>query len=280
MTVRAPSRRSGPRRSGRRPGRTLLVLLVGASLLTGCRIDVATDVGFDRSGGGEVAVSVRIDGATLRLLDAAGVDPQNDVALALGPDPSWRGERAVDADGGLTLTYRQPFSDGEEATRLLRELSDGVAPQDPAVRLDVTVITTSSGAVRMAGTGVIAAPATLGVAIDDVPVGPSADELAALTAEVVRAELVVRVPGRVVEHDADVIDGRTLRWRLQVGEVRTIVLVADAPPLWRRVPLPASVAVAVLTAGGALVLVRARRASRDGDDGRSGADAPEVSPAG
>jgi hypothetical protein len=46
-----------------------------ALLLTGCRIDVGTDVAFDRSGGGEVAVSVRVDGATLRELDAAGRGP-------------------------------------------------------------------------------------------------------------------------------------------------------------------------------------------------------------
>lgn len=213
--------------------RGLLVLV--ALVLTGCRIDVGTDVSVDRRGGGEVAVSVRIDGATLRELDAAGVDPELDVALGLGPDPAWRSERVVDADGGLVVTYRRAFADGAEATALLAELAADVAPQDPALRLDVTVITTSAGAVRLAGTGALAPPATLGVRIDGAVVGPSGAELAALVEESVDATFVVRVPGRIVEHDADTVADGVLRWDLPVGEPRTIVLVADAVPLWRRI---------------------------------------------
>jgi hypothetical protein len=255
--------------------RALVALLVTATLLTGCRIDVATDVAFDRSGAGEVAVTVRIDGATLRQLDAAGVDPELDVALGLGPDPAWRVERSIDADGGLVLTYRQAFSDGEGATALLRELSEDVAPQDPALRLDVTVLTTRSGAVRLGGTGAVSPPATLGVSFDDVPVGPSGEELAALVAEAVRAQLVVRVPGRVVQHDADALDGRTLRWALPVGEPRTIVLVADGSPLWRRIPTWVFASATLLVLAGGASMSRARRRVRtSGPDG-----GPEVSPA-
>jgi hypothetical protein len=238
----------------RRLGMALLAIA-----LTGCRIDVTSDVAFDRDGGGEVAVAVRIDGATLRELDAAGVDPALDVDLTLGPDSSWRAQRAIDADGGLVLTYRQGFEDGAGATALLGELSDGVAPQDPAVRLDVTVVTTTSGAVRMSGSGSIAPPATIGVVIDDVPVGPSGAELAALTATAVRGELVVHVPGRIVEHDADRVEGGTLRWALPVGEPRPILLVADGLPLWRRMPWWGGV-LAVALAGLVVALVRRRSA--------------------
>ena len=244
--------------------RALVALLVAATVLSGCRIDVATDVGFDRSGGGEVAVTVRIDGATLRQLDASGLDPELDVALGLGPDPAWRVERSVDADGGLLLIYRQSFIDGEGATALLRELSEDVAPQDPALRLDVTVITTRSGAVRLGGTGAVSPPATLGVSLDDVPVGPVGDELAALVAGAVRAELVVRVPGRIVQHDADAVEGRTLRWVLPVGEARPIVLVADALPLWRRVPTWLLALAALLAVSAGAFLSRSRRAATSG----------------
>jgi hypothetical protein len=216
-----------------------LVALVGAALLlTGCRIDVTTAAEFDARGGGEVAVSVRIDGATLRELDRAGVDPALDVELTLGPDSGWRVGRRIDDDGGLVLTYTRAFTDGAGATRALRELSDGVAPQDPAVRLDVTVTTTSRGAVRIAGRGGVSAPATLGVSIDAVPVGPTGEELAALTADAVRAELVVRVAGRIVTDDADTSDGRVARWALPVGDQRDITLAAEAPrwgsslPVW------------------------------------------------
>jgi hypothetical protein len=256
MTVRAVRWVTSPVRS---PQRSAVALILAAVALAGCRIDVGTEVAFDRRGGGDVGVSVRIDGATLRTLDGAGVDPGLDVALALGADSAWRSERSVDTDGGLVLTYRQPFRDGAGATALLAELSADVAPQDPAVRLDVTVITTPSGSVRMAGTGAVSPPATLGVSIDDVAVGPRGDELAALVAEAVRAQLVVRVPGRIVQHDADVQDGGVLTWTLPVGEPRTIVLVADSPPLWRRVPWSA---VAVVTFGAIGAFVTARRLRR------------------
>jgi len=252
----------------------VLSLALLALIVTGCRIDVGTDVSFGRDGGGEVAVSVRIDGATLRQLDAAGVDPALDVDLTLGSGSGWRPERTIDADGGLVLTYRQGFRDGREATALLRELSEGVAPQDPAVRLDVTVVTNSSGGVRIAGTGALSAPATIGVTIDERPVGPTGAELAALTASAVRGELVVHVAGRIVEHDADRVDGGTLRWALPVGEARPILLVADGSPLWRRVPWWGVVA-AVVFAGLAVALVRGRSGR-----GRSDDDAPGVSPAG
>ena len=254
--------------------RGVLLVLV-AVVLAGCRIDVGTEVAVDRRGGGEVAVAVRIDGATLRELDEAGVDPELDVAVGLGPDGAWRSERVVDADGGLVLTYRRPFADGTEATALLAELSADVAPQDPAVRLDVTVITTTAGGVRLAGTGTLAPPATLGVTVDGAPVGPSGDELAALVAESVDATFVVRVPGRVLEHDADVVDGGTLRWTLPVGEARTIVLVADGVPWWRRVPWWGW--VGMLGAAGAGVVVARRRG---GGADAAGGGPVEVSPAG
>lgn len=260
--------------------RALVTLLIAGAVLSGCRIDVATEVGFDRSGGGEVAVVVRVDGATLRELDAAGVDPELDVALGLGPDPAWRGERRVDADGGLVLTYRRAFTDGEGATALLRELSEDVAPQDPALRLDLTVITRPSGAVRMAGTGSVSPPATLGVSVDDVPVGPVGEELAALVAEAVRAQLVVSVAGRVIEHDADVVEGRTLRWALPVGEPRSVVLVAEGLPLWRRIPTGVLAAMTLVVIGAGMLAARSRGQRPDAVGTDSAAGRGEVSPAG
>jgi hypothetical protein len=253
-----------------RPAVWLLPALFGL-VLSGCRIDVGTEVAFDSAGGGEVAVSVRIDGATLRELDRTGTDPELDVALGLGTTSSWRGERTVDADGGLTLTYRQSFTDGASATALLRELSEDVAAQDPAVRLDVTVVTGADGSVRLHGTGAITPPSTLGVSLDDEPVGPSGDELAALTADAVRATLAVRVPGRIVEHDADLVDGETLRWTLPVGAPRPLTLTADAAPLWRRLPGQLVIGtVVLLAAGGTIVRIRQRARARTSGQGQAG----------
>jgi len=250
--------------------------LIGLSLLAaGCRIDVRTDVAVDARGGGEVAVSVRIDGATLRELDRLGTDPALDVEQTLGQDSGWTVGRRVDEDGGLVLTYTQPFTDGVEATALLRELSADVAPQDPAIRLDVQVVTTPRGAVRIGGTGHVAAPATLGVSIDDRVVGPTGPELEALVAEAVRAELVVRVAGNIVSEDADVSDGSVARWVLPVGAPRDITLAADGPGWWARVPLWSW--LTLLVALGVIAAAAWRR--RSVSEPTSGPDAgPSVSP--
>jgi len=228
--------------------RVTLVLL--SLLATGCRIDVGTEAAFDASGGGEVTVTVRIDGATLRELDRYAVDPGLDVDLALGSDSGWTTGRRVDADGGLVLQYSRPFTDGPTATALLRELSDGVAPQDPAVRLDVLVTTTERGGLRIDGTGGIAAPTTLGVSIDDQVVGPTGTELAELVADAVRAEFVVRVAGRIVATDADRSDDQVASWVLPVGTQRAISLAADGPGWSERIPRWAwFLLLAVLAAG-------------------------------
>lgn len=262
--------------------RRAVLLAACAVLLSGCRIDVGADVAVDRTGGGEVAVSVRIDGATLRWLDEVGVDPALDVALGLGAETAWRSERVVDADGGLVLTYRQKFVDGAQATALLRELSEDVAPEDPALLIDVVVATSSSGAVRIDGTGALSPPETLGVRLGGEPAGPSGAELAALVERSVRAQLVVRVPGRIVEHDADAVDGATLRWALPVGEPRPVTLVSDAPALWRRVPVWVGGVVGLLAVGATAGLRRTRRGDDVEGDGAHGgaADGAGVSPAG
>lgn len=261
----------------------LLLGVLAALVLSGCRIDVGTGVTFDAGGGGEVALSIRVDGATLRELDRAGIDPELDVALGLGTDSGWRAERTVDEDGGLVLTYRQAFTDGQTATALLQELSADVALQDPAVRLDVTVVTGTDGSVRLTGTGAVSPPATLGVSLDDAPVGPTGEELAALTADAVRGLLTVRVPGQVIEHDADVVDGSTLRWALPVGEPRPLMLIAGSAPLLQRLPWWVLLGSAVLlVAGGLLARARLaqRRASGEAGEPDSEPDPGAVSPAG
>jgi hypothetical protein len=251
--------------------RNVTVLVLLSLVAVGCRIDIGTDVTLDARGGGELAVSVRIDGATLRELDGLGIDPALDVEQTLGQDSRWTVSRRIDGDGGLILTYTQAFTDGTEATALLRELSEGVAPQDPAVRLDLRVVTTPRGAVRIDGTGSVVAPTTLGVSIDDQVVGPSGPELEALVAEAVRAELVVRVAGNIVSDDADVSDDRVARWVLPVGAPRSITLAAEGPSLWSRVPLWSWLAVLVALGVLALAVRRSRSTGPEVSPGGSGA---------
>lgn len=263
---------------GRRRRRSV-VRLVGLGLVAlsvaGCRIDVVTEVAFDVDGGGEVALTVRIDGATLRDLDRLGVDPGLDIEAALDPEAGWHVSRAIDADGGLVLVHRRGFADGVELATSLRELTDGLAADDPALALDLVVDARRRGAVELVGTAGIVAPSSTGVLVDGEALGPSGPELEALVASAVRGTLRVITAGAVVSHDGDRAGERIVEWDLPVGELRPVSLVTEAPGWWTTVPwfiLPVLVAAAVL----------GRRAARRGrtDDALTDAVGPaEVSPA-
>jgi hypothetical protein len=272
--------RTRSRRSPSRAGRMVLLGIL-AVLVAGCRIDVTTDVTFDVDGGGEVALAVRIDGATLRDLDRLGIDPGLDVEAALDPAAGWRASRTIDPDGGLVLVHRRSFDDGAELATLLRELSDGLAADDPALAVDLVVDTRRRGAVALAGTAGIAPPGSTGVLIDGVAVGPTGAELEALVVSAVRATLRVTTAGGVVSHDGDRAGERIVEWDLPVGEVRAIALVAEAPGWWTTVPWTV---VPLLGAGAVLarrVLRRARLGTETEADADAGADGPTgLSPAG
>jgi len=201
-------------------------LVLFAVVLSGCRLDVVTEVDFDRTGGGTLSLSVRIDGATLRELERLGIDPGADVAAALDPSAGWRTDRTSDADGGLTTTFRRDFADPAELAALLRALSEGLAADDPGLRAELDVVTGARGAIGIGGTLGLSAPATSGILVDGEPVGPTGDELLDLTREAVRAVLVVRTPGPITATDADRSAERRAEWDLPVGAVRAVSLSA------------------------------------------------------
>jgi hypothetical protein len=232
----------------RRPVR-LAVLGALAILAVGCRIDVVADVTFDVDGAGDLELSVRVDGATLRDLDRLGVDPGLDVEAALDPAAGWRSTRRIDEDGGLILTYRRGFSDGEELAALLRELAAGLSPGDPALHLDLEVQTFRRGAVALVGTAGIVAPSTTGVLRDGATVGPTEQELERLTRDAVHGLLRITTAGAIGEHDADRVGERVAEWDLPVAGQRTVMLRSEAPGWWTTLPwlvLPLLVVAGVL----------------------------------
>ena len=254
--------------------RTAAAVAAAALAVTGCRIDVAAEAVVDVTGGGELAVVVRIDGATLRELDALGVDPGLVALAELDPASGWRSSRSVDADGGLVLAHTLEVADGPALAAALGALDDGLAPDDPALRVDVTVVTGRGGSVELAGTAGFSPPGTIGLLEDGVPVGPSGAELAARTAAAVHPVLRLRVPGPVRSHDGDRLEGRTVTWALPVGDVRPVTLSSAAAGWWRALP---GVAAAVLAVAGAWWWRRRGAAARTAAPGDADA---EVSPAG
>jgi hypothetical protein len=268
-------------RARRRSVRLALTCLL-AVVAVGCRIDVVADVALDVDGAGELALSVRVDGATLRDLDLLGVDPGLDVEAALDPAAGWRSERRTDADGGLTLIYRRGFADGEELTTILRELAAGLAPGDPALLIDLEVDTRRRGAVELVGTAGVAPPSTTGVLLDGAPVGPSGAELERLTVDAVRGVLRVTTAGPVTAHDGDRAVERTVEWDLPVADARTVTLRSEAPGWWTTVPW---LALSLLAGAGVLarLVVRRGRGPAEGgpaEEGPAGPDEAAVSPAG
>jgi hypothetical protein len=226
---------------------TLLAVLV--VLLTGCRLDVTGALTIARDGRADATLELTVDEATLAELDALGVDPTAELAAAASQAPGWEVTRERPDDGGLAVRLTHPSEDAAAAADAFRELTAGLADDDPALIVDLEVEVDDGGAVRLEGVAGFRPPATPGASIDGEPVGPDATELAALTAEAVTARLVVRVPGTFVEHDADEVDGRTATWELEIGDpqpVRAVAAAPTGPPAWMVVAVAAMLLLVAL----------------------------------
>jgi hypothetical protein len=87
------------------------------------------------------------------------------------------------------------------------------------------------GAARIDGTVGFRPPATAGATLDGRPIGPDASELAALTAAAVAPRLEVTLPGTIVQHDGDHLDGRTVTWDVPVDGTRPVHATSQPPSL-------------------------------------------------
>jgi hypothetical protein len=216
-----------PRSSAPRPALVLLGVL--AFVLAGCRFGVTGELTIDRDGTATAEVVLAVDAAALAELDALGVDPTAELAAAAGRVPAWQVTREVLEEGGLVVRLSRPTADAEAAADAFRELSAGLAEADPALLIDLDVHVDAEGAVRVDGTATFRAPATPGATLDGEPAGPGPDELDSLTAQAVDASFRLTVPGELLEHDADTVEGRTASWELAVGRSRAVTAVAAAP---------------------------------------------------
>jgi hypothetical protein len=210
--------------------RRLAALAALAVLVVGCRLDVVADAELRRDGGGRVGLLFELDPALLDELDALGVDPTAELG-AVGSADGWSLARQPTGEDGLVLLLEREVADPSAIGAAYRELVAGLAPEDPALLVDLDVTRTADGSSRVAGTATFRPPSTAGASLDGEPIGPSAERLAALTAETVQPRLVVTLPGGVREHDGDSVSGRTITWWVPIGEERPVTAVA-APPAW------------------------------------------------
>jgi len=244
----------------RRRSASALVALVLALGTQGCRLGVNADTLLRPDGSATLAITLRIDGAMRVELESLGVDPTLDIDAALVGDDTWQRSRTIDADGGLVLRFERDVDDPAALRRAFLDLSDTLSGDDPALVVDLEVVPGRRGAVEVRGLVGVRPPASAGAVRDGVVLGPTREELAARTAEVVEATFDLTLPGEVIAHDADRLDGRRLRWEVPVGSTRAISAVG-APIAWWTLAARGLVSVAIaLAVLAALVLVLRRRA--------------------
>ena len=237
------------------------MLLLAVVVLSGCRLDMGAEVVIGADGRGTAAVEFTLDGAMVAELDALEVDPTAELEAAARAAPDWELRRERGDGGSLVLRLTRSVEDASELGEVFGELAAGLAPGDPALWLDLDVATGPEGEAELDGAARLEPPATVGAMIDGTALGPSGEELADLVADAVDARLTATLPGEVVEHNGDALDGRTVTWELAMGEETAVRADAAPAPWWRSLPAwltPVATGLVVL----GLVAVLVRRARR------------------
>lgn len=238
-----------------RAGARWVAAVAALLLVAGCELRVTTEVAVDRDGSGRVGLGFALDDEMLAELDAVGVDPAAELTAAVAATSGWEVARDAAADG-LTVTATTTAADPAAITDALRELTAGLSEDDPAVEVDLALDVDDEGAATVRGTARLRPPAGPGVIDGD----DDRDRMLALTREAVDASLVVTLPGRILDHDADDLDGRTLTWQLPADGTVTLEASAAAPGPFTPQRIAALVgAMLVLLAAGGVVWVWRRR---------------------
>jgi len=236
----------------------LAVLALVSMAATGCRLDLTAGAELQGNGTGTATLAIRMDDALLTELDELAIDPTIEITAAATEAEGWTIERTVDDEQAITLLLVAEVTDAAELGELFRDLSSGLSEHDPGLLIDIEVAMTADGAATVEGTVSFRAPRTAGVVVDDEPFGPAGDTLQARTAEVVMPRLELTLPGSVVAHDGDQLDGRTVRWDVPVDDVRGVSAVSESPALYQEAWVWIAVTGVLITVG-ALVLVWRRR---------------------
>ncbi len=234
------------------------VLALGAA---GCQLSLASDIGVDADGSGQVEFAVSVDRELADLLDEAGVDLTLGLAEAQAAAGPWELEETGDVPG-RELRFRARFDDPSELADLVADLHAGLDGEDPAIMRDVQLDVDAEGRVRFSAEAGLALPTTAGAVGDGITF--DVDDLESLLAReggrAARYDLRLELPGTPRSHDADARDGRTLTWSLPIGEMRAVHAASDPPADRTWLLLVATFLVSAAAAGVAIVALRRRGA--------------------
>lgn len=261
-TIGAPTR--GLKRRRRiAPRRWFGILPLVAVAAAGCQLRIATDINLGPDGRGALEVAVGLDEELARALDDAGVDVLRGLERARAAADGWQ---VIEEPAGSapSVRLRAAFDDADAFAELAGSLHAGLGDDDPRIHRDLAVVARPDGSVEVRGAAGLRLPSTTGA--EGAGVTFDADDLDVLLAErgdeFVRVDLRVTLPSAPAAHDADEVDGRTLRWRLPVGSLRAfharsepVARTPFADAAW----LPWAVGVTVTVATAAVVVGAGRR---------------------
>ena len=203
--------------------RRLLLPLLGAVLLAGCRLelDVQVEMAEDGSGWVEVVVGVDRDG-----IERIGGDLDAVLAIEDLGAAGWTAEGPdEEADGFTRVRFRKPFDDPDEAAVIFDEITAEDGPfQDLAVSHESSFARTEWGFTgRIDSSGGLAAfgDEALAAELDGEPLGQTVEEIEAQLGEpleqVIQVAVGVQLPGDVVSNATEPAAGGGT-WKVAFGD--------------------------------------------------------------
>lgn len=180
----------------------LLLLLVLALVLGGCRLSLGVDIDLAPDGGGTLVVSVTTDADLEQSAAAAGVDPLGRMADRVRSlEDGWRVRDEVDeADGSRLVELTSGFDDPAEFAQRYGQLTAALdAPE--ARLLGPLQITVDEEADTIAVAG------SLAVILTELAAADAGTDVATLTEQlqgVVDSRLSVQTPGTPLQTDGAV----------------------------------------------------------------------------
>lgn len=254
---------------------TTCVLLCAVALLSGCRLDADVDVAVDGDGGGTFAVTVAADEELLADAADAGANPLAALGEAGAQLDGWevtRGAGESDdgtgepgAGGGAAVTLATRFRDAAELHRVTTDFADGLGAPELAP-LEPLRLTVTDDTVALAGAAALRPTAQVS------ELGLTRAQADRLLADTARMRVVVRMPGQILQTDADQRpDGTTAVWTLAAGQHRRLAVTSARPWSLARVVavvggprVAAAAALALATGIGLAVWLLLRRRVRGG----------------
>jgi hypothetical protein len=249
---RAGSKARAPRRRVRLVGATLVL----ATLLAGCRLDLAVDIAVGADGAGTLAVTVGADEALLAAAQEQGADPLAVLArdgARLAAD-GWRTEEAPRPGGGREVRLSAAFADAAEFERLAAELAAALDAPEVTLLEDLRLRVGADELVLEGGAGLVLTDAVRAAGLSPAEAVQRLDE-----EDAVGYTVRLDVLGEVLETTAPDASSLPLTWELAPGERRDLHTVVAPPAPWPAAPVALAAAGALVAGLAVWAWARARR---------------------